>query len=109
MIAALEAINAEITGADKTRAGLEIKIGIGLNSGDCVVGNMGSQTRFDYSVLGDAVNIASRLEGATKTYNKNIIFGVETYEALKVETGAVELGTIQVKGRAAPLAIYTVQ
>ena len=60
---------------------IPIKIGVGINSGRCVVGNMGSDLRFNYSVLGDSVNLASRLEGQTKSYGVPIIIGSKTAQA----------------------------
>ena len=57
---------------------MPIRIGVGLNTGQCVVGNMGSDLRFHYSVLGDAVNLASRLEGQTKSYGLPVILGSKT-------------------------------
>jgi len=75
-----------------------IRIGIGLNTGLCCVGNMGSDQRFDYSVIGDNVNVASRLEGQTKTYGVTIIAGARTISAVP-ELAAVELDLIKVKGR----------
>lgn len=107
MIAAIEGINDKLTGTDSVLEGLVIRIGIGLNSGDCVVGNMGSQSRFDYSVLGDAVNVAARLEGLTKTYKRGIIFGQDTFKALSDTQGTIEVDTIQVRGRNEALTIYT--
>ena len=109
MMGALDEINARLTGPESALESLEIRIGIGLNTGDCVVGNMGSQNRFDYSVLGDAVNVASRLEGMTKTYQTSIIFGQDTYIALSNKDRISEVDTIQVKGREEPLKIYTVR
>ena len=57
---------------------IQLNVGVGLNSGPCVVGNMGSDLRFDYSVLGDTVNLASRLEGQSKNYGVPIIVGSKT-------------------------------
>jgi len=82
-----------------------IDIGIGLNSGECSVGNMGSKQRFAYSAMGDAVNLASRLEGQSKTYGVNIVIGEHTAdEAAAFAT--LELDLIRVKGKIRPVRIH---
>ncbi len=87
---------------------VEIKIGVGLNTGPCVVGNMGSDLRFDYSVLGDSVNLASRLEGQTKSYGLPIIIGARTAQAAKDKFALLEVDYITVKGKTEPEVIYTI-
>jgi adenylate cyclase len=82
-----------------------IKVGIGINSGDCVVGNMGSTQRFDYSVLGDAVNLAARLEGQSKNYGVKIVLGHETVLAA-TEFATIELDFIAVKGKTEGVHIF---
>ena len=84
-----------------------IDVGIGINSGTCIVGNMGSETRFDYSVIGDAVNLAARLEGQTRNYDGvRVLLGEETYKGCT--TGKFsEVDRIKVKGKSEQVRIYT--
>ena len=87
---------------------IPMKVGIGLNTGTCVVGNMGSNLRFDYSVLGDAVNLASRLEGQSKSYGVPIIAGSATAIAAKDKFAILEIDFITVKGKKEPEVIYAI-
>ncbi len=87
---------------------IPIKVGIGINTGRCVVGNMGSDLRFNYSVLGDTVNLASRLEGQSKTYGVPIIIGSKTAQAARDKFAVLELDCITVKGKREPETVYTV-
>ncbi|WP_316398807.1 adenylate/guanylate cyclase domain-containing protein [Bradyrhizobium sp. 33ap4] len=85
-----------------------LNIGVGLNTGSCVVGNMGSDVRFDYSVFGDSVNLASRLEGQSKEYGFPIIVGSKTALAVKEKFAILELDFIMVKGKKEPEVIYAI-
>ncbi len=87
---------------------LPLRIGIGLNTGPCVVGNMGSDFRFNYSVLGDTVNVASRLEARTKDYRLPVVIGSRTAEKAKQKFATMEIDLIQVKGKREPEAVFTV-
>jgi adenylate cyclase len=86
------------------RPGLEVRIGI--NSGTMIVGNMGGRDRFDYTVIGDSVNLASRLEGANKQYGSNIMISDFTFQHVKERVKVRELDLIQVKGKTEPVKVW---
>jgi adenylate cyclase len=98
----------EIEAQESGSAFIPINVGVGLNTGTCVVGNMGSDLRFDYSVLGDSVNLASRLEGQSKEYGFPIIVGSKTALAVKEKFAILELDFIMVKGKKEPEVIYAI-
>jgi adenylate cyclase len=93
------------------KADLGIEIGLGVNTGYAVVGNMGSDTRFDYSAIGDAVNLAARLESSTKDVGEDIVIGYDTISASSFSDQIMlkELDSIFVKGKEKPIKIYTLQ
>jgi adenylate cyclase len=107
MIPRLEELNRErrAIAAARDETVPDIRIGIGLNTGFCCVGNVGSPERFDYSVLGDAVNVASRLEETTKTYPVPIITGERT-AALAKDFALLEIATATLRGKARPERIF---
>ena len=105
MSKAIDQLNFDLGRSEEDR----LSVGIGINSGDCIVGNMGSDKRFDYTVLGDAVNLASRLEGQSANYGMQIILGEETIKEISSEEFKYfELDLISVKGKSEPVSIYTV-
>ena len=90
---------------------LGVEIGVGINTGYAVVGNMGSDTRFDYSAIGDAVNLAARLESSTKEVGEDIVIGYDTISSSTFSDQIIlkELESIFVKGKEKPIKIYTLQ
>jgi adenylate cyclase len=108
MLERVERLNREREAASKTNGSLflPLNIGVGINTGRCVVGNMGSDLRFDYSVLGDSVNLASRLEGQCKSYGLPIILGSRTAAIAKDKFAMLELDFIAVKGKKEPEVVY---
>ena len=103
MMGSLDAFNAEIAKEGVPAFGM----GLGINTGTVVVGNMGSDQRFDYTCLGDSVNLASRLEGQSKPYGVKIVLGERTADLVKDEYPVVELDCIAVKGKNKGVKIYT--
>jgi adenylate cyclase len=93
---------------EEGRPFIPLNAGIGLNTGICVVGNMGSDLKFNYSVFGDSVNLASRLEGQSKEYGFPIIVGSRTALAVKDRFAILELDFIMVKGKKEPEVIYAI-
>jgi adenylate cyclase len=85
----------------------DLRIGIGLNTGPCFVGNFGSDLQFNYSVLGDTVNVSSRLEGQCKTYGVSIVIGSRTAEAVRDRFAVLELDNLRVVGKTEPERIFT--
>src|SRR5262249_31779108 len=102
MMRELNAFN-ERRAADGKR---QIDIGIGLNTDQVVSGNIGSPTRMEYAVIGDGVNLASRLESACKEYRAHILVSENTVNKLKGTYRLREMDLIQVKGKTKPVAIY---
>jgi adenylate cyclase len=101
MIEAVERLNREREA--EARAGgaafLPLNVGIGINTGTCTVGNMGSDMRFDYTAVGDPVNLASRLEGQSRTYGLPVILGSATQGAVRDDFALLEIDLIRVKGK----------
>mgnify|MGYP003641539979 FL=1 len=91
-------------------ANIDVEIGVGVNSGYAVVGNMGSDTRFDYTAIGDAVNLAARLESSTKEVGEDIVIGYDTIHApsFNNEIALKKLKSIKVKGKEKSINIYTI-
>jgi len=108
MIERLDVVNTERKreAEESDRPFIPLRIGIGINTAEVVVGNMGSELRFDYSVLGDGVNLASRLEGQSKTYGVPIILGSRTASLVRGDFALLELDVIRVKGKTEPEVIY---
>ena len=104
MLGDLDAFNKEIATEGVPAFGM----GLGINTGEVVVGNMGSSQRFDYTCLGDSVNLASRLEGQSKPYHVKLIIGPKTYEYVKNDYVCVELDCLAVKGKHEGVKIYTI-
>jgi len=109
----LERVNAlnqerEREAADSGSPFVPIKMGIGINTGRCTVGNMGSDLRFQYTVMGDTVNLASRLEGQTRTHGLSIIIGSRTAAKVATQFALLEIESIRVKGKTEPDVIYTI-
>jgi adenylate cyclase len=100
----LDRLNAEMAAQDRLPWPGPVEIGIGLNAGPCCVGNMGSEQRLSYSLIGDTVNLASRIEGLTKAYGVRIAIGSELAEELE-EFATVELDRVRVVGRDRPATV----
>jgi adenylate cyclase len=108
MYVALEKLNKEreLEAEEAGETFLPLNVGIGINTGECVVGNMGSDQRFDYSVLGDPVNLAARLEGQSKNYGVGVVLGSETVNQINGNYATLELDLIAVKGKTEAVDIY---
>jgi adenylate cyclase len=89
------------------QADMGVEIGVGVNTGYAVIGNMGSETRFDYTAIGDAVNVAARLESATKEVGEDILIGDTTKQSCNFELKLLK--PIKVKGKEDSLNIYTIR
>jgi adenylate cyclase len=92
----------------EARLGIQVKSGVGINTGEAVVGTMGSRQRLEYTAIGDTVNLAARLESITKDFDSPIVISESTYVLVKDEFPTRPLGEVTVKGKAIPVRIYAV-
>ncbi len=105
MVAAVQEVNETLKSRGFEH---EVKIGVGVNTGVVTLGEIGSEKKKNYTIVGDAVNLASRLESITKEYQTPLVFSEYTYEKVKDKIGCRLLGNVKVKGREQPVTIYTV-
>ena len=110
MLDRLKVLNSELEeeAQESGRPFMPLRIGVGLNTGICLVGNLGSDVHFDYSVLGDSVNLAARLESQSKVYGFPIIAGAQTALAAKDEFAVLEIDFVIVKGKTEPESVYAI-
>ncbi|PZU24283.1 MAG: adenylate/guanylate cyclase domain-containing protein [Shinella sp.] len=109
MLESMETLNLTLKAEAEAegRVHYPLQIGAGINTGECVVGNMGSTSRFDYSALGDAVNLAARLEGSSKLYGVSLLLGEGTARAASHAFAIFELDRIRVKGKTEEVPVFT--
>jgi adenylate cyclase len=110
MLEQVDALNREraAEAAETKTQFIPIRMGIGINTGLCLVGNMGSDLRFQYTVMGDSVNLASRLEGQTAAHGVPLLIGSKTAEAVSDRFAVLQVDAILVKGKSDPEVIYTI-
>jgi adenylate cyclase len=98
----------EFNARQGAKGGIEVEIGIGISHGESISGNIGSEQRMEYTVIGDTVNLASRLEGLTKNHRYKILINDVIYEQVKDEFKCVLIGEERVKGKAQAVQVYGV-
>jgi adenylate cyclase len=109
--AALELVEAArpIDDEPQRRFGERFRISVGINTGDAVVGHIGSPQRLGYTAVGDPVNVAARVEALTREHDTDVLVTQFTWELVKFDVVGEPLGTSAVRGRSDPIALYTVR